>query len=207
MDSSLLKTDTLARVGIKLLPEEELEIAVELEDGVTEQLEQSHATLILTDKRLIRYSTTGHSNNVVSVGLSDVDSIEVNRTEGNPQWVWVGLVFTIGGALLATLSLLLMSSPLSPLLMALSLAFIGIVLMLTYIGGLRGDVKISAGLNDIRCRMKPKALDDMGVFVERFYELKLGGGNASANQRPRRCNVTSRPERPSPCPESHDLEQ
>jgi VIT1/CCC1 family predicted Fe2+/Mn2+ transporter len=181
MDSTLLNTDTLARVGIKLLPEEELEVAVELEDGVTEQLEQSHATLILTDKRLIRYSTTGHSNNVVSVGLGDVDSIEVNRTEGNPQWVWVGLVFTIGGALLATLSLLLMASPLSPLLMALSLALIGIVFMLTYIGGLRGDVKISAGLNDIRCRMKPKALDDMGVFVERFYELKLGGGNVSAD--------------------------
>ena len=40
MDSSLLNTDTLAGVGIKLLPKEELEIAVELEDGVTEQLEQ-----------------------------------------------------------------------------------------------------------------------------------------------------------------------
>lgn len=180
MDSSLINIDTLAHVGIKLLPEERLEVAVELEDGVTEQLEQSHATLLLTDKRLIRYSATGHTNNVVSVGLNDVDSIEVNRTEGNPQWVWVGLVFTAGGALLATLSVLLMASPLSPLLMALSLALIGIVFMLTYIGGLRGDVKISAGLSNIKCRMKPKALDDMGLFVERFYELKFGQENASA---------------------------
>ena len=181
MDSSLLNTDTLAQVGIKLLPEEILEVAVDLENGVTEHLEQAHAALLLTDKRLIRYSMTRHSNNVVSVGLSDVNSIEVNRTEANPQWVWVGLVFTVGGALLAALSLLLMASPLSPLLMALSLALIGVVFMLTYIGGLRGDVKISAGLNDIRCRMRPKALDDMGVFVERFYELKFGGGNVSAN--------------------------
>ena len=176
MDSSLVNTDTLAQVGIKLLPEEKLEVAVELEGGVTEHLEQAHATLLLTDKRLIRYSVTGHSNNVVSVGLHDVDSIEVNRTKENLQWVWVGLVFIVGGMLLAGLSLLLMSSPLSPLLMALSLTLIGIVFMLTYIGGLRGDVKISAGLKDIKCRMKPKALDDMGVFVERFYELKLGDG-------------------------------
>ena len=40
MDSSLLNTDTLAQVGIKLLPEEKLEVAVELEGGVTEHLEQ-----------------------------------------------------------------------------------------------------------------------------------------------------------------------
>ena len=36
MGSRLLKTDTLTHVGIKLLPEEELKVAVELEDGVTE---------------------------------------------------------------------------------------------------------------------------------------------------------------------------
>ena len=60
--------------------------------------------------------------------------------------------------------------------MALSLTLIGIVFMLTYVGGLRGEVIISAGANEIKCRMNPKALDDMAIFVERFYELKLGNG-------------------------------
>ena len=115
IDSNGLNTKTLATVGIRLLPREKLEVAVELEDGVAEDLEQARATLLLTDKRLLRYSATGHSNSVVSVGLSDVDSIEVNRTEANLQWVWVGSVFIAGGALLAALSLILMSSPLSPL--------------------------------------------------------------------------------------------
>ena len=62
----------------------------------------------------------------------------------------------------------------SPLLMAISLALIGIVFILTYVGGLTGRVTIRAGLQDIKCRMKPKALNDMAVFVERFYEMKLG---------------------------------
>ena len=102
-----------------------------------------------------------------------MDSIEVNRTDKNRQWVWVGLVFIAGGVLLGLLSVLLMTSPLSPLLMAVSLALIGIVFILTYVGGLTGRVTIRAGLQDIKCRMKPKALNDMAVFVERFYEMKL----------------------------------
>ena len=173
MDEEILNSSTLQRVGIRLLPGERLEVAVELEGGLTQQLEQQHATLLLTNKRLVRYTAEGHRNNVVSVGLSDVDSIEVNRTDKNRQWVWVGLVFIAGGVLLGLLSVLLMTSPLSPLLMAVSLALIGIVFILTYVGGLTGRVTIRAGLQDIKCRMKPKALNDMAVFVERFYEMKL----------------------------------
>lgn len=174
MAEDILNSSTLQRVGIRLLPGEKLEVAVELEGGLTQQLEQQHATLLLTNKRLVRYTAEGHRNNVVSVGLSDVDSIEVNRTDKNRQWVWVGLVFIAGGVLLGLLSVLLMVSPLSPLLMAVSLALIGIVFILTYVGGLTGRVTIRAGLQDIKCRMKPKALNDMAVFVERFYEMKLG---------------------------------
>ncbi len=174
MADEILNSSTLQRVGIRLLPGEKLEVAVELEGGLTQQLEQQHATLLLTNKRLVRYTAEGHRNNVVSVGLSDVDSIEVNRTDKNRQWVWVGLVFIAGGVLLGLLSVLLMASPLSPLLMAVSLALIGIVFILTYVGGLTGRVTIRAGLQDIKCRMKPKALSDMAVFVERFYEMKLG---------------------------------
>ena len=147
---------------------------MELEDGLTEDLEQRHATLLLTNRRLIRYSAGGHRNNVVSVGVSDVDSIEVRRTERNRQWVWVGLVFIGGGLTLVLLSVLFLSSPLSPLLMALSLTFIGVVFLLTFFGGLTGEVMVKAGLSNIKCRMKPKALEDMVLFVERFYELKLG---------------------------------
>jgi len=93
MGSRLLNTETLTHVGIKLLPEEELKVAVELEDGVTEDLEQSHAILILTDKRFILYSMTGHSNNVVNSGLSDVDSIDVNRRP------WTTLVPSSSGSM------------------------------------------------------------------------------------------------------------
>ena len=174
MASDIINSSTLSNVGIKLLPDERLEVAVELEEGLTEELEQRRATLVLTDKRLVRYSAGGHKKSVVSVALGDVDSIEVSRTEKNRQWVWVGLVFIAGGVLLGLLSLALIASPLSPMLMAVSLTLIGIVFILTYMGGMTGGVIIRAGLQDVRCRMKPKALNDMAVFVQRFYELKLG---------------------------------
>ena len=117
-----------------------------MEGGLTDELEQRQATLLLTNKRLMHYSSGGHSVNVVSVGLGDVDSIEVKRTEKNYQWVWVGLVFIAGGILLGLLSLLLIPAPLSPVLMAISLTLIGIVFVLTYIGGMMGEVIVGAGL-------------------------------------------------------------
>ena len=174
MANDALNSLTLKRVGVRLLPDERLQIGVELEEGLTEDLEQRHSTLLLTNKRVIRYSTGGYRINVVSVGVGDVDSIEVRRTDRNRQWVWVSLVFIGGGLTLALLSVLFLSSLLSPLLMALSLTLIGVVFLLTFFGGLTGEVMIRAGLNNIKCRMKPKALEDMAVFVERFYELKLG---------------------------------
>ena len=175
MKQTVLNSATLNSVGVKLLPGEKLEVAVELEGGLTEELEQRHATLLLTNKRLMHYSSGGHSVNVVSVGLGDVDSIEVKRTEKNHQWVWVGLVFVAGGTLLGLLSLILIPEPLSPVLMAISLTLIGIVFLLSYIGGMMGEVVVGAGLKDIKCKMASRALDDMGVFVQRFYELKLFG--------------------------------
>ena len=174
MGPYILNSYTLKQVGIRLLPGENLEVAVELQGGLTEELEQSHATLLLTNRRLIRYSGAWHKANVVSVALDDIDSVEVNRTEKNRQWVWVSMVFVAGGALLGLLSLLLFSSTLSPLLMALSLALIGVVFYLTYAGGSSGEVIIRAGMKDIKCKMQSKALDDMAKFVQRVYELKLG---------------------------------
>ena len=186
MANDVLNSHTLTQVGIKLLPEEKLEVAVELEDGVTEDLEQGRATVLLTNRRLIRYSAGGHTNSVVSVGLADVDSIAVNRRERNLQWVRVGTVFIAGGMSLGLLSLLLLASPISPLLMAVSLTLIGIVFMLTYVGGRTGEVIVSAGLNEIKCKMKPRALEDMVIFVQRFYELKLGSAEVPNNkQEPR----------------------
>lgn len=174
MGPYILNSYTLKQVGIRLLPGENLEVAVELQGGLTEELEQSHATLLLTNRRLIRYSGAWHKANVVSVALDDIDSVEVNRTEKNRQWVWVSMVFVAGGALLGLLSLLMFSAPLSPLLMALSLVLIGVVFYLTYAGGSSGEVIIRAGIKDIKCKMKSKALDDMAKFVQRVYELKLG---------------------------------
>ena len=177
MGPYILNSYTLKQVGIRLLPGENLEVAVELQAGLTEELEQSHATLLLTNKRLIRYSGAWHKANVVSVALDDIDSVEVNRTEKNRQWVWVSMVFVAGGALLGLLSLFLFSSPLSPLLMAMSLVLIGVVFYLTYAGGSSGEVIIRVGMKDIKCKMQSKALDDMAKFVQRVYELKLGYSN------------------------------
>ena len=75
--------------------------------------------------------------------------------------------------MLGLLALFWLGTMVSPLLMAVSLALIGIVFLLTYAGGIRGQVVVSAGAERIKCRMKTKALDDMVVFLERFYELKL----------------------------------
>ena len=168
----------LKRVGIRLLAGEELDAAVELEGGLTEVLEPAHATLLLTNRRLIRYSTGGHRVDTVSVGLDDVHVVEVKRAERNQQWVYVGLVFVGGGLLLGLLAIFWMGAMVSPLLMAVSLSLIGIVFLLTYAGGIRGQVVISAGAERIKCRMKTKALDDMVVFLERFYELKLNASDA-----------------------------
>ena len=174
MGHEVLNSLILKQVGARLLPDERLEVAVELEGGLTEELEQHHATLLLTNKRLMRYSAGEHNINVISALLDDVDSVEVRRSEKNSQWVWVGLVFIAGGVLLGLLSALIIPSPLSPMLMAVALTLIGIVFLLTYVGGLKGDVTIRAGNKAIKSRMHPRALDDMSVFVQRLYELKLG---------------------------------
>lgn len=177
MGRYILNSLTLKEVGIRLLPDENLEVAVELEGSLTEELEYSNATLLLTNKRVARYSVSGHKTSVVSAALDDVDSIEVNRTERNRQWIWVGLVFIGGGLLLALLSLILVSFPASPLLMAFSLFMIGVVFMLTYLGGGTGEVIVRAGMKDIKCKMRSKAVTDMTLFVQRAYELKLGYTN------------------------------
>ena len=174
MSRYILNSLTLKQMGLRLLPEEKLEVAVELEGGLTDELENGHATLLLTNKRLIRYAASGHKTNVVSAALGDVDSFEVSRTEKNRQWIWVGSVFIAGGLLLALLSLIYLASPVSPLLMAFALVLIGVVFVLAYVGGKTGEVVIRAGLKDIKCKMRLKAIDDMSLFVERAYELKLG---------------------------------
>ena len=175
----LSNTAALRRVGINLLPGEELDAAVELESGLTEELEPSHATLLLTTRRPIRYSTGKHKVDTLSFALDDVNSVEVKRRERNRQWVFVGLVFIGGGLLLGLLSMFWLATMISPLLMAVSLSLIGIVFLLTYVGGIRGEVIVTAGSASLKCRMKPKALDDMVVFLERFYELRLGVPNTS----------------------------
>ena len=60
MRNDIQNSLTLNQVGVGLLPDEHLEVAVELERGLTEELEQSHPTLLLTNRRLMRYSAGGH---------------------------------------------------------------------------------------------------------------------------------------------------
>ena len=67
----------LKRVGIRLLPGEELDAAVELESSLTEVLEPAHATLLLTNRRLIRYTTGGHRVDM----LTRISQIRLN-------WDW-----------------------------------------------------------------------------------------------------------------------
>ena len=168
-----LAAEVLERVGIRLLPEERVEVAVELVGGLTQELEYGQATLLLTNRRVLRYSTAGHRVNVVSMALRDADGVEVNRAEKNIQWAWIGLVFIAGGVLLGLSSMMWLSKPLSPALMGLALVLIGAVFVLSYIGGMTGEVLLRARQQEIKCRMRPKALDDMAVFVERYYLLKL----------------------------------
>ena len=79
----LSNTAALRRVGINLLPGEELDAAVELETGLTDELEPSHAQLLLTTRRLIRYSTGGRYVDTLSIVLEDVHSIEIKRREAS----------------------------------------------------------------------------------------------------------------------------
>ena len=78
----LSNTAALRRVGINLLPGEELDAAVELETGLTDELEPSHEELLLTTRRLIRYPTGGHYVDTLSIVLEDVHSVKVKRRQG-----------------------------------------------------------------------------------------------------------------------------
>ena len=174
MEHPTLNESTLQQAGISLLPDETLVVAVRLEDGLTEDLEQRQATLVLTNKRVMKCSAARHRANVVSAALGDTDSIEVNTTEKTRQRVWAGLMFIAGGVLLGIVLLLMLSSPLSPSLMALSLILIGVVFMLSYISGMTGAVVVRAGMKNIKGKVESEALDDMALLVRRYYELKMG---------------------------------
>ena len=179
----LSNTAALRRVGINLLPGEELDAAIELETALTDELEPSHEELLLTTRRLIRYSTGGRYVDILSIVLEDVHSIEIKRRERERQWVFVGLVFIGGGCLLDMLPLFWLATLISPLLMAVSLSLTGLVFLLTYVGSIRGEVIVTAGSARLKCRMKPKALDDMVIFLQRFYELRLGVPDTSRFQK------------------------
>lgn len=119
----------------------------------------------------------------LSIVLEDVHSIEIKRRERERQWVFVGLVFIGGGFLLVMLSLFWVAMLISPLLMAVSLSLIGLVCLLTYVGSIRGEVIVTAGSARLKCRMKPKALDDLVIFLQQFYELRLGVPDTSRFQK------------------------
>ena len=174
MDNHNLDSLALEQLGVGLLPDERLEIGVGLDDGLTEDMEQRHATLLLTNRRLLRYSAAAHRANAVSIALEDVDSVEVGRTEKNRQRVWVGLVFIAGGVLLGVVSPIFLSSPISPMLMALSLTLIGVVIILSYASGMMGWVIVNAGMKHIKCKLKPSDLGGMAELVQRLYEIKSG---------------------------------
>ena len=179
MGRYILNSLTLSQVGIRLLPDERVAISVELESGLTEDLEQSRSTLLLTNHRLIRYSVSHHKASVISSLLKDVDTIEVTKSERHRQWVGVGVVFMLGGILLETAALIVGVSLFSPSLMAFALFLIGVVFVLSYAGGNAGEVVIRAGSKEIKSRMRKQALDDMGLFVQRAYALKMGYNTSS----------------------------
>ncbi len=174
MGRYILNSLTLANVGVRLLPDEHVNIAVELEAGLTDDLEQSKSTLLLTNKRLIRYSASGHKTGVISTALDDVDTIEVTKSQKHLQWVWVGAVFMLGGLVLAMTSFALGAALVSPSLMAFALFLIGVVFVLSYVSGNAGEVVIRAGSKEIKCRMHKQAVEDMGLFVQRAFALKMG---------------------------------
>ena len=92
MGNDIHNSLALSQVGVRLLPDEHLEVAVEPE--------QRRPTLLLTNKRLMRYFSGGHRTQAFSLGLEDVGNMEVNGSEKNTQRIWVGLVFITGGIVL-----------------------------------------------------------------------------------------------------------
>ena len=179
MGRYILNSLTLLQVGIRLLPDERVDIAVELESGLTEDLEQSRSTLLLTNLRLIRYSVSRHKTSVISSTLEDVDSIEVTKSQRHRQWVGVGIVFMLGGLLLEAAALIVGVGLISPTLMAFALFLIGVVFALSYASGNAGEVVVRAGSKEMKSRMREQALEDMGLFVQRAYALKLGYDTSS----------------------------
>ncbi len=58
--------------------------------------------------------------------------------------------------------------------MAFALFLIGVVFVLSYAGGNAGEVIIRAGSKEIKCKMHKQAVEDMGLFVQRAFALKMG---------------------------------
>lgn len=159
--------------GISLLPGEYPRMAVELQRGLTDELEQSRSSLLLTNKRVLRCSAAGHKRSTVCASLADIDTVEMRHTAKNRQWAGVGLVFIIGGVSLAIFSLVALSSPLSPLLMAFSLALIGVVFLLSYVAGTAGELVIRAGTKDIKCKVRHAEPEHVSDLLHLIYQLKL----------------------------------
>ena len=137
-------------------------------------LEEKNTSLLLTDRRVIRYTRSGIKTGAVSIMLEDADSIELVRTQRNPTLIWVGLVFLAGGIALAASSPLFESSLLM-VLMSLAVGPIGVVFILAYFGGSTAEVIVRAGQTEMKCRAGAQRLDEMAELVRRFHELKAGG--------------------------------
>ena len=104
---------------------------------------------------------------------ADIIRIDIQRRHRQTQWVWVGLTFIAGGLLLAIPAIVLMADPVSPILMALSLALIGVVFVLTYTGAPKSSVLIGTRQGDIYWPLHEQALDDVADFVEQVHRVRL----------------------------------
>ena len=68
----------------------------------------------------------------------------------------------------------LLASSISPLLMAVAMTLIGIVCLLTYVGGAAGQVTARVGSKEIRCKVSPGTPDASARITRRVTELRLG---------------------------------
>ena len=174
----------MTQAGLWLLPDEYLEAEVPLMGDMSRGLEYQRGRLFLTNRRVLRLLLSSHEAAVACAALEDVDGVELRRRERNPLWLGVGILFILGGMALAVSSLTVLPAVLSPLLMSLSLALIGLVLVLTYVGGNNADVIFTAGSQRIRCRVDSKGLEQVGQIVSRLFEAKarLAASKLSAGE-------------------------
>jgi hypothetical protein len=167
-------------LGVALMEGEAFDSALNLREGRDGGSAPPSGLVVLTDKRVIQFTSTSRRQDSAYVALQDIDSVEVtSHRRGYAAYVWGGLALLVALMVWRTWADSVWSVP-----AALAVAFMGAYLVVDHLFSSGASQAIfRAGASRIQCDIGDGlAPDQVHIFVNRLFELKANSQGQTARR-------------------------